>query len=448
MPFGLPPPVYHNRAQLSRDSAEFAWPAEPPGPHGPPQPYMPPAGTDGGAAVAATEAAAGGGEAALPPTEGAGVETPTIAAEGPRGSLLFGFGGAAAAEAMAARRLAEHRALVDAEHLRLEYAMAAMDAAGARTRRHWRRVSRHAEAEAWAGEEAEDEQAEKRAKKKRAGRERLTGLHRSCQWKLAGNEHEGQEPGRFRPVLQAVVAAAQGPRYLASAQPLSSSFSSSGGGMSMEDVGLQLARKCSRYIVDIVKTEADGEGLADSTGAAAGGNGGGEDDLDGDDVWGVIGSLSPDGITPNDAKSGNDGAPPAAAAAAVTAGGSSDGSDGAGSSAHMSLDVVEEVSSSGETPAARARREEEERRLVEERVKQATAAVASRGGALAEVGSRRGSAAGPKVDVGPGAGRWRRAVAVAGEAVASGTGASEMVVLVTPKRNIRGRLSLVDKVRR
>lgn len=80
-------------------------------------------------------------------------------------------------------------------------------------------------------------------------------------------------------------------------------------------------------------------------------------------------------------------------------------------------------------------------------MRQATAAVASRG--AVELGShaaRRGSSAGPRVDLGPGSGRWRKAVAVAAEAVASTTGVSEMVVLVTPKGNCRGRVSLVEKV--
>lgn len=88
------------------------------------------------------------------------------------------------------------------------------------------------------------------------------------------------------------------------------------------------------------------------------------------------------------------------------------------------------------------------RRLVDERVRQATAAVANRGGA-GEVGihaARRGSVAGPKIDIGPGAERWRKAVGVAAEAVSSTAGVSEMVVLVTPKGNSRGRISLVDKV--
>ncbi|CAM9233208.1 unnamed protein product, partial [Scytosiphon promiscuus] len=66
----------------------------------------------------------------------------------PRGSLLFGLGGASAAEGLMAARFAEHRAVVEEEHLRLEYAMAALDAAGARARRHWRRISRLSEAEA------------------------------------------------------------------------------------------------------------------------------------------------------------------------------------------------------------------------------------------------------------------------------------------------------------
>lgn len=417
------------------------------------------------AAVAAAAAAAGGAGAAAGAAVAVGGEAPIVAvptADAPRGSLLFGFGGAAAAEAAAAVRLAEHRALVDAEHLRLEYAMAAMDAAGARTRRHWRRISRLAEAEALIGEWEEDgeerigdgadcregnssggdggQRAVKRAANG-AGGERLTGLHRNCQWKLAGNEHEGSEPGRFRPVLQPVVAAAQGSRYLALAQQnMSSSFSSSSGALSMEDVGLQLARKCSRYIVDIVKTEADGEGLADTAAAVSGGEG-----MDGDDdVWGVIGPVTPAGITPSEANS--------AANAAAAAGANTSPGDatryGNQDDMESSLGIVEEVSSTGDTPAARAKREEEERRLVEERVRQATAAVANRGGVPVEAGGRRGSAAGPQVDLGPGAGRWRRAVAVAAEAIGSGTGVSEMVVLVTPKGNIRGRLSLVDKVRR
>lgn len=77
---------------------------------------------------------------------------------------------------------------------------------------------------------------------------------------------------------------------------------------SVEDVGLQLARKCSRYIVDIVKTEAQGDGVVDVDGGDAGVTDGGmidgvemvgnngalaaaHDDLDSDDVWGVIGLL-------------------------------------------------------------------------------------------------------------------------------------------------------------
>lgn len=480
MPFGLPPPLQH-RTQFSRDAAEFPWPAEPPIPHGSPQPYRPPAGAEDAAAAAAVDAARGKGEAAVAATVTAGAEAPAIAAaaaalaEVPRGSLLFGFGGVATAEAAATVRLAEHRALVDAEHLRLEYAMAAMDAVGSRTRRHWRRVSRLAEAEAWAGQEEEEEEEEehdggnkakegrgggggirrpsKRAENKRSGGERLTGFHRNCQWKLGGNEHEGHDPGRFRSVLQPVVAAAQGSRYLASAQPLSSSFSSTSGGsgMSMEDVGLQLARKCSRYIVDIVKTENDGEGLADSAGAGGGSNASGDDlDPDDDDVWGIVGPLAPAAIIPDEenSKAGGEGVGGGRAGSGSVGFSNLPGHNSNDVDQTLDVDVVEEVSSSGETPAARVRREEEERRVVEERVRQATAAVASRGGASAEAGGRRGTAAGPKVDLGPGAERWRRAVAVAAEAVASATGVSEIVALVTPKGNIRGRLSLANKVGR
>lgn len=426
MPFGLPPPVH--RGRLLREPSEFAWPAEPPSPHGPPRPYAPPAAAGGDAAAIAAAAAAGdlpaaeAAEAAKQAAQRAQQLQQQIEQQPPRGSLLFGLGGAASAESLAAARLAEHRAVVEEEHLRLEYAMAALDAAGARARRHWRRVSRLSEAEAsWIGE---DEGG--RGGSRRARGERLTGLYRHCWWKLAGNEHEGSEPGRFRPVLQPVVAA---PQVGSHASPSSSSMSDAAGlsasTMSMEDVGAQLARKCSRYIVDIVKTDAKGDGLADDDGAggAAGGAGGdggdGDDGADNDDdVWGVIGPLSPA------AGGGGGGVPPADTPV--------DGNDAAAAAA---LDVVEEVSSTGESPSARAEREEEERRLVEERVRQTLAAVAG----------RQDGGAGPRVDLGPGAGRWRRAVAIAAEA-ASGMGVTEAVVLVTPKGNRRGRLSLVDKV--
>lgn len=49
------------------------------------------------------------------------------------------------------------------------------------------------------------------------------------------------------------------------------------------------------------------------------------------------------------------------------------------------------------------------------------------------------------MDLGLGAGKWRRAVTVAVEAEA--LSATEGVVLVTPRGNRRGRLSLTDKVR-
>lgn len=479
MPFGLPPPVH--RTPLSRDSAEFAWPAEPPSPHGPPRSYSPSTADD--IDVAAVAAAAAAGADAMPADADTPASASAAAAEPPHGNLLFGFGGMSEAEALAAVRLVAHRALVDAEHLRLEYAMAAMDAAGARTRRHWRRVSRLVEAEAWVGEQATKTAKEEEEEgtggsgnggsKKRAGRsaaDRLTGLHRSCQWKLAGNEHEGHEPGRFRPVLQPVLAAAQGSRFLQQ-----SSVGGGGGGsgdsnnlagstMSMEDVGLQLARKCSRYIVDIVKTEAEGDGFADGGGIGDNGVGGAgdgddnDDSMDGeDDVWGVIGPLTPAGITPDEANASG------IFSSANAAGGGDNGNIFLGKSENSvngdnvkgiatepRIGIVEEVSSSGETPAARAQREEAERRLVEERVRQVTAAVASRGGAVeagASGGTLRGSTAGPRVNLGPGADRWRRAVAVATEAVSSTTGVSEMVMLVSPKGNCRGRLSLVDKVR-
>lgn len=453
MPFGLPPPLH--RAPFSRDSSEFAWPAEPPSPHAPPRPYAPTAGGDEDAAAVAAAAAAGDTPAPDATVAAAAASAAAIAAaaaEPLRGSLLFGLGGMAAAEASTASRLAEHRVLVDEEHVRLEWAMAALDAAGARTRRHWRRVSRLAEAEASVGEEEEEDEEEGDGG---GGGERLTGLHKHCRWKLAGNEHEGQEPGRFRPVLQPVVAAAQGSRSL---QQPSSSSSLSASTMSMEDVGLQLARKCSRYIVDIVKTEAEGDGLADGGSGGSrggGGNGGGgageiDDNEDNDDdVWGVIGPLDPGSIPPED-----DGADDAyGSSGAVGSGAVGTGGTGGGGGGGR-IGVIEEVTSSGESPATRARREEEERRLVNERVKQMAAAVASSfapefggsggggGGGGARVAGRGG---GPRVDLGPGAGRWNRAVAIAAEAV-SGMGVSEMVVLVTPKGNRRGRLSLVDKV--
>lgn len=432
MPFGLPPPLH--RARLSRDASEFAWPAEPPSPHGPPRPYAPSSGTGGEAAAVAAAAAAGDS-----PAPNAAVAEAARHAQlqqqqqPPRGNLLFGLGGAAAAESLAASRHAQHRAVVEEEHLRLEYAMVALDTAGARARRHWHRVSRLSEAEAsWMGEGEQEEQGGETARRA-AGGERLTGLHRDCRWKLAGNEHEGSEPGRFRPVLQPVVALAQGrSRSTSSASPSSSSMPAedlSASTMSMEDVGLQLARKCSRYIVDIVKTEAKGDGLADeggSNGTGGGGSGGGggrggdgdEDaDNDDDDVWGVIGPLSP----------------AAAAASGVIPPGETPAD--ATATAEAALDVVEEVSSTGESPSARAQREADERRLVEKRVRQTLAAVAG----------RQDGAAGPRVDLGPGAGRWRMAVAIAAEA-ASGMGITEVVVLVTPKGNRRGQLSLVDKV--
>lgn len=461
MPFGLPPPIV--RSPFVRDSAEFVWPAEPPSPHGPPRPYTPASGAGEDAAALAAAAAAGD-----TPTPQAAVTAAAAAAmaksEPPRGSLLFGLGGAASAAALTGARLAGHRVLVDEEHLRLEYAMAALDAAGARTRRHWRRVSRLAEAEALVGEDqGEDGDGSSEGSERfvrRAGGERLTGLHRDCRWKLAGNEHEGQEPGRFRPVLQPVVAAAQGSRSLLSASSPSSTLSASS--MSMEDVGLQLARKCSRYIVDIVKTEAEGDGLAD--GVDGDGSGGAGSMEDSDDVWGVIGPLGP-AVVP--VAAGNM-SPEAAAAAAAGGGaagvgagsaagkgGSSSSGDsgdavfGGGASGSASgIGVVEEVSSTGESPAARVLREEEEQRLVEERVRQTAAAVASRGARdVGADGGRRGVAGAPRVDLGPGAERWRRAVAVAAEA-ASGMGVTEAVVLVTPKGNRRGRLCLVDKVSR
>ncbi|CAM9507607.1 unnamed protein product, partial [Ectocarpus sp. 8 AP-2014] len=427
MPFGLPPPLH--RVRLSRDAGEFAWPAEPPGPHGPPRPYTPSSGAGEDAAAIAAAAAAGDSS----PPDAAVVAAKALQQLPPRGSLIFGLGGAVAAESLAATVLAEHRVVVEEEHLRLEYAMAALDAAGGRARRHWRRVSRLAEAEAspWVGEE---KGAAAAAACRRAGGERLTGLHRDCRWKLAGNEHEGSEPGRYRPVLQPVLAApSSSPSSSASVVPAEDLSASA---MSMEDVGLQLARKCSRYIVDIVKTEATGDALADAGGGGGGGGGGGNGDDNGDDnhgeneedeedeeedVWGVIGALSP--------AAGISGDPEPAAAAAA----GSSGTDEAAIVA-AALDVVEEVSSTGESPSARAQREEDERRLVEARVRQTLAAVAG----------RQDGGAGPRVDLGPGAARWRMAVAIAAEA-ASGLGVTETVVLVTPKGNRRGRLSLVDK---
>ncbi|CBN78887.1 conserved unknown protein [Ectocarpus siliculosus] len=422
MPFGLPPPLH--RVRLSRDAGEFAWPAEPPGPHGPPRPYTPSSGAGEDAAAIAAAAAAGDSS----PPDAAVVTAKALQQLPPRGSLIFGLGGAAAAESLAATVLAEHRVVVEEEHLRLEYAMAALDAAGARARRHWRRVSRLAEAEAspWVGEEKGAAAAA--AACRRAGGERLTGLHRDCRWKLAGNEHEGSEPGRYRPVLQPVLAApSSSPSSSASVVPAEDLSASA---MSMEDVGLQLARKCSRYIVDIVKTEATGDALADAGGGSGGGGGNGDDNGDDnhgeneddeeEDVWGVIGALSP--------AAGISGDPEAAATA-----GDSSGADEAAIAA-AALDVVEEVSSTGESPSARAQREEDERRLVEARVRQTLAAVAG----------RQDGGAGPRVDLGPGAARWRMAVAIAAEA-ASGLGVTETVVLVTPKGNRRGRLSLVDK---
>lgn len=446
MPFGLPPPLH--RTHFTRDSTEFAWPAEPPSPHGPPRPYAPTSGSDEETAAIALAAAAG--DTSVPDAEVTAAAAKSVAAaappsesEPPRGSLLFGLGGMAATVARTASDLAEHRALVEEEHLRLEYAMAALDAAGARTRRHWRRVSRLAEAEAWF--EGEEETEEREGDVWRAGGERLTGLYRNCRWKLAGNEHEGQEPGRFRPVLQPVLANA---RFSLSS---SGSTSLSARTMSMEDVGLQLARKCSRYIVDIVKTESQGNGLDDGTlgpnGAGIGGDRVGEDSEDSDDVWGVIGPLGSAGAGDDDADlssaEGSSGAMALFRGASNTSAGDADlrrSSSGGGG-----IGIIEEVSSNGESPAARAQREEEERCLVEERVRQTVAAVAassSTGGA----GRRGGGAAvGPRVDLGPGAGRWRRAVAVAAEA-ASGMGVTQTVMLVTPKGNRRGRLSLVDKV--
>ncbi|CAM9336477.1 unnamed protein product, partial [Ectocarpus fasciculatus] len=420
MPFGLPPPLH--RVRLSRDAGEFAWPAEPPGPHGPPRPYTPSSGAGEDAAAIAAAAAAGDSS---PPD--ATVVAKALQQLPPRGSLIFGLGGAAAAESLAATVLAVHRGVVEEEHLRLEYAMAALDAAGARARRHWRRVSRLAEAEAspWVGE-----QEEAGAACRRAGGERLTGLHRDCRWKLAGNEHEGSEPGRYRPVLQPVLAASSSPSSSSASSSVVPAEDLSASAMSMEDVGLQLARKCSRYIVDIVKTEATGDTLADAGGGGGGDNGGdsgdGNNNEEGEeeeeDVWGVIGALSPTaaGIS-GDPEAGGGG------------GNGSGGTDEAAIAA-AALDVVEEVSSTGESPSARAQREEDERRLVETRVRQTLAAVAG----------RQDGGAGPRVDLGPGAGRWRMAVAIAAEA-ASGLGVTETVVLVTPKGNRRGRLSLVDK---
>lgn len=483
MPFGLPPALH--RISATRDSTtEFAWPAEPPSPHGPPpRSYTPSAsaGEDAATASGTVAAAAGGSNRSDPDTAAAGVSAPVsspVAAEPPRGSLLFGLGGVAAAVALATSQAAEHRASVEEEHLRLEYAMAAMDAAGARTRRHWRRVSRLAEAEAWIGEEEEGGEGGGGEGEGggldgggvwRAGGERLTGLHRECRWKLAGNEHEGQEPGRFRPVLQPVVAPSSA-QLQSQVDSSSSSSLSASAIMSMEDVGLQLARKCSRYIVDIVKTEAQGGGLADWAGGAgadasiSGGGGQGDDmddddeDNDDDDVWGVIGPLTPAaGVLPDDDGS----AAPYGAAVGGTGAGTGTGASGDSSTDRVdndaaaaaavrdagSIGVVEEVSSTGETAAARALREAEERRLVEERVRQTVAAVANGGKGEGAGGGarRRGAAGGPRIDLGPGAGRWRMAVAVAAEAV-SGLGVSEAVVLVTPKGNHRGRLSLVDKV--
>lgn len=465
MPFGLPPPVH--RIPLPRDpSAEFTWPVEPMATLHTPL-LAPAAGEsseeDAGAGVAAILAATSidsptpdaSAVAAGSSGSGAGGFVP----ETPRGSLLFGIGGAAGVVTLVSSRAVEHRALVEEERLRLEYAMAALDAAGARTRKHWRRVSRLSEAEAWT-EEEDDNNNGGRNEGWRARGERLTGLHHGCRWKLAGNEHEGQEPGRFRPVLQPVVSATSVATYDGRATPSSESMSASVN--SVEDVGLQLARKCSRYIVDIVKTEAQGDGVVDVDGGDAGVISGGvmdgvdmggsdgalaaaHDDLDNEDVWGVIGPLG----SALDASPGVD-----VEGGGTTAGGGGGGVPGkdgvGGSDMDIGIGVVEEVSSSGESQAARRRREEEEeRRLVEERVRHTVAAVASAGAAGVGVaggfGGVVGGGGGPRMDLGPGAGRWRRAVTVAAEAAA--LGATEGVVLVTPKGNRRGRLSLTDKVR-
>ena len=451
MPFGLPPPVH----RVKDYSVEFAWPAEPPSPRVATLVPALGAGADEGARLLSSspEQASAAAAAAVPV---AGT------AEQPRGSLLFGLGGAASVAAVTSARAVEHRVLVEEEHLRLEYAMAALDAAGARTRRHWRRVSRLSEAEAWAGEdegwgddmEEADERIGGREGGWRAMGERLTGIHRECRWKLAGNEHEGQEPGRFRPVLQPVVSGAD---YAATPQGSLSESSTAGpqrslsaSAMSVEDVGMQLARKCSRYIVDIVKTDAQGDcgpadvdGGGDAGSVLSGGVGGGispptaDDDVDNDDVWGVIGPLNPEMEIPSSFDDG--GSALAAAAAAVAAAGKAE------EDRDMGIGVVEEVSSTGESPAARLRREKEERRLVEERVRQTVAAVAANAGEGVVGGwAGGGRGGGPRVDLGPGAERWKRAVAVAAEAAA--LGATEAVVLVTPKGNRRGRLSLTDKV--
>lgn len=400
MPFGLPPPVHHPRPPLSRDSSEFAWPAEPPAPHGPPRPYVTPAGSDEGVAALAALAAAGEATPSDVDRPASATAAGLVSAEPPRGNLLLGFGGMAEAEAAAGVRALEHKALVEAEHLRLEFAMAAMDAAGARTRRYWRRVSRLAEAESWFGELGQDDgggqagmggdvrggPAAVLRRSERSGSDRLTGFHWSSQWKLAGNEHEGHEPGRFRLVLQPVVAASKGPRFLSPSSEDPDGHGEGGGhggdrpgagrALSMEDVGLQLARKCSRYIVDIVKTEGGGDGVADGGGGGGegggrnggglggvdgdgeGGAGDGENNLDGDeDVWGVIGPLTPGSISPIGLRAS--GGFPEDGEGGRGGGGSGPG--GREGPIEPRIGVVEEVSSTGETPSARAQREEEER---------------------------------------------------------------------------------------
>ncbi|CAN0338066.1 unnamed protein product, partial [Discosporangium mesarthrocarpum] len=223
MPFGLPP--HPPRPSTTRYSGEGA----------PSLPLLPQATSLGsnnlgpggsGDGYGAGNSGGGGGTPGSPPPSGSILVALPVAGRG-----VAGAGGCVTwvtVEAWALSRLALHRSRVEGERLRLAGAMAGLDAGASRSWRHWRRVSRLAEAELEAGlsemetrvsdllggggdndkknsSSSSSNSGKARGKRGGEGAGRLTGIYRDCQWKLATNEHVGHPPGRFRVVLQPVL---------------------------------------------------------------------------------------------------------------------------------------------------------------------------------------------------------------------------------------------------
>jgi Domain of unknown function (DUF4704) len=219
--------------------------------------------------------------AAATPTAGSGsnssatvTDTSAAAAASTTTTLLCGTGqtGVHYAENWLSARLARHKERCERDRRRLGQSMARLDVAADLSLKAWVRMSRLAEVELQLGDTPTS--SEHVSGDVSSSGKRLTGLYRRCEWKLGSGQYEGSEPGRLRvtrvpvistecqPALQSVrdKAQAQSAALQAnvSASAAAASAAKAGGSkkLSSEEIGMQLARKCSQYIVDITQKEA------------------------------------------------------------------------------------------------------------------------------------------------------------------------------------------------